>query len=99
MVTEEGLGSKLRDQVFNSNEVNFFGDRAKTYSEKTAEIIDAEIEALNKEANARAEAVLLANRKSLDELAKALLENETLERDEVEKILKGTTLPESAKLH
>ena len=99
MITREGLGDKYRDQVFNSDEVNFFGDRARTYSEKTAEGIDAEIEALNKEAGARAEAILKANRKGLDALAEALLEKETLEGDEVAKILKGTTLPEAAKLH
>ena len=99
MVTEEGMGAKLRDQVFNTNEVNFFGDRAKIYSEKTSEIIDAEIETLSKEAGHRAEAVLKANKKSLDALAAALLEKETLEEAEVAKILKDTTLPESAKLH
>ena len=99
MVTEEGMGNRLRDQVFNTEEVNFFGDRAKIYSEKTSEIIDAEIEALGKEAGQRAEAVLKANRRYLDELAKALLEKETLEEEEVSKILNGTTLPEIAKLH
>ena len=99
MVTQEGMGKRLRDQVFNSDEVNFFGDRAKMYSEKTSELIDAEIEALNKEADARAEAVLNANRKALDELAEALLEKETLEEDEVAKILKDTKLPAAAKLH
>lgn len=99
MVAEEGMGTKLRDQVFNTNEVNFFGDRAKIYSEKTSEVIDAEIEALNKEAGARAEAVLKANKKYLDALAKALLDKETLEEDEVKEILKGTTLPTAAKLH
>ena len=99
MVSEEGMGSKLRDQVFNTDEVNFFGDRAKIYSEKTSEIIDAEIEALTKEANTRAEAVLKANRKYLDALAKALLEKETLEEKEVAAILKGTSMPTAAKLH
>lgn len=99
MVTQEGMGNKLRDQVFNTNEVNFFGDLAKTYSEKTAELIDAEIEALSKEADARAEAVLKANKKYLDTLAAALLEKETLEEKEVAAILKGTSLPAAAKLH
>ena len=99
MVAQEGMGAKLRDQVFNTDEVNFFGDRAKIYSEKTSELIDEEIEALNKEASQRAEIVLKANRRYLDELATALLEKETLEEDEVSKILKGTTLPENAKLH
>ena len=99
MVAEEGMGKKLRDQVFNTNEVNFFGDRAKTYSEKTSEVIDSEIEALTKEANVRAEAVLKANKKHLDALAEALLEKETLEENEVAAILKGTSMPPAAKLH
>ena len=99
MVAEEGMGAKLRDQVFNTEEVNFFGDRAKIYSEKTSEIIDSEIEALSKEAGARAEAVLKANKKYLDALATALLEKESLEGPEVTDILKGTTLPPAAKLH
>ena len=99
MVAEEGMGKKLRDQVFNTNEVNFFGDRAKTYSEKTSEVIDSEIEALTKEANVRAEAVLKANKKHLDALAEALLEKETLEENEVAAILKGASMPPAAKLH
>ena len=99
MVSEEGLGNKLRDQVFNSDEVNFFGDRARTYSEKTSEQIDAEILELNREARARAEAILKANKKALDVLAAALLEKETLEADEVTELLKDTKLPAEAKLH
>ena len=99
MVSEEGMGAKLRDQVFNTEEVNFFGDRAKIYSEKTSEVIDSEIEALSKEAGMRAEAVLKANKKYLDALAAALLEKESLEGPEVEEILKGTSLPAAAKLH
>jgi cell division protease FtsH len=99
MVSEEGLGNKLRDQVFNSDEVNFFGDRARTYSEKTSEQIDAEILELNREARSRAEAVLKANSKLLDTLAEALLEKETLEADEVDALLKDAKLPAEAKLH
>ena len=99
MVTEEGMGDRLRNQVFNTSEVNFFGDRAKIYSEKTAELIDSEIENLTKEAAVRAESVLKANKKQLDALAEALLEKETLEEKEVATILKETVLPEAAKLH
>lgn len=99
MISEEGMGQKLRNQVFNTEEVNFFGDRAKSYSEKTAEVIDAEIAALGSEASTRAEAVLRANKKCLVALAKALLEKETLEEDEVNVILKDAVLPASVKLH
>ena len=99
MVTEEGMGARTRNQVFNTSEVNFFGDRAKAYSEKTAELIDSEIETLTKEATRRAELVLKANHKHLDALAAALLEKETLEEKEVRDLLKGATLPITAKLY
>lgn len=99
MISEEGMGVKLRDQVFNSQEVNFFGDRAKSYSEKTAEVIDAEVEALSHEAIRRADLVIRTNKKYLDALAAALLEKETIEEAEVKTILKGATLPAEAKLH
>jgi cell division protease FtsH len=99
MITEEGMGDKLRNQVFNTSEVNFFGDRAKAYSEKTAELIDGEIELLTKEATKRAELVLKANKKHLDQLAEALLEKETIEDKEVKEILKDAALPPAVKLY
>ena len=51
------------------------------------------------EAAKRAEEVLKANRTLLDQLAEALLKNETLEEKELAPILKGAKLPTSAKLH
>ena len=99
MITQEGMGNKLRNQVFNTSEVNFFGDKAKNYSEKTAEIIDGEIEELINEAAKRAEIVLKENKKLLDKLANELLEKETLEEKEVASILKESKMPEAAKLH
>ena len=77
-----------------------FGDKAKSYSEKTAEIIDQEVEQLTKEATSRAEAILLkANKKYLDALAEALIEKETLEEKDVDAVLKGATMPSAVKLH
>lgn len=99
MVAKEGMGEKLRDQVFNSDEVNFFGDRAKAYSEATAEKIDAEIRELTDEAVSRATAVLRANRKYLEVLKDALLEKETLEEAEIKTLIQHATLPAAAKLH
>lgn len=43
--------------------------------------------------------MLKANKKLLDDLAKALLEQETLEESEVDEILKDAVLPKEAKLH
>ena len=102
MVIEQGMGSKLRDQVFHEDNGGMVFDKItheRPYSDKTAEQIDQEVEKLIKEAATRAEAVIAKNRAKLDELAKALLKDETLEEDAVDKILAGSTLPAEAKLH
>lgn len=100
MVIDEGMGTKLRNLVFPSEESGYYTiSTGKPYSEKTAELIDEEVKKMTEEAAARAEAVLKANKDALDRLAKALLEKETLEEAEIAPLLKGTTLPPAAKLH
>ncbi len=100
MVVEEGMGKNMRNMVFPSESTGYYTiTTGKPYSEKTAEQIDAEIKLLSDEAAKRAEEVLKANRKVLDELAAALLKNETLEEAELEPILKSAKLPTVAKLH
>ena len=71
----------------------------RPYSDDTAKEIDREVADLMKEASKRAELVITHNRASLDKLAKALLEEETLEEEQVVKILKDAVLPEEAKLY
>lgn len=102
MVNEFGMGVELRDQVFHEEEGGMFFDkmtRERPYSEKTAEKIDAEVAALIKEAVKRAEIILKANKKPLEDLTKALLEKETIDEDEVNEILKDAKLPKEAKLY
>jgi len=102
MVIEQGMGSKLRDQVFHEDNGGMMFDRMtheRPYSDDTAKEIDKEVAELIKESARRAEAVITHNRVSLDKLAKALLEEETLEEDRVVEILKDATLPEEAKLY
>ena len=100
MIVEEGMGGKTRNLVFPEGETGYYTIQAgKPYSEKTAELIDEEIKILSEEAANRAEAVLKANKKVLDDLAAALLEHETLEEKELAPILKPATLPAIAKLH
>lgn len=100
MITEEGMGDKLRNLVFPSEDMGYYTiSTGKPYSEKTAELIDEEVKKLTEEAAKRAEDVLKANSKILEKLAKELLEKETLEEKELAEVLKGTTLPDSAKLH
>lgn len=102
MIIEQGMGSKLRDQVFHEDNGGMVFDKItheRPYSDATAEEIDREVEALIKEAAKRAETVLKANRPVLDALKDALLEHETLEEDEAGKIMEAAKLPTEAKLH
>jgi cell division protease FtsH len=61
------------------------GDRE--YSEKVSAEIDAEVKRIITEAYARAKKILAEHKKALNAIAKKLVEVETLERDEFEKIL------------
>ena len=102
MIIEQGMGTKLRDQVFHEDEGGLMMDRItreKPYSEKTAEEIDREVNELIEEAANRARAVISGNRKFLDEIKDALLKDETLDSEKVAEIFKGAKLPDSAKLY
>jgi cell division protease FtsH len=102
MIIEQGMGSKLRDQVFHEDSGGMVFDKItheRPYSDDTAKEIDREVEQLIKEAAKRAEAVINGNRDSLDKLAKALLVDETLEEEAVLKVLKNTKLPKEAMLY
>lgn len=101
MVTEQGMAEGLRDQVFHEDGSNIIFDKMTTtnsYSEVTAQKIDAEVAKIMKEAADRAYKVLVANKKLLETLAKTLLEKETLEAEEVAEILKDAKLPAEVKL-
>jgi cell division protease FtsH len=101
MVINQGMGEKLRDQVFHVESGMMF-DRMtheKQYSEDTAKIIDDEVEALISEAANRAREVIKANKKYLEDLKDALLEKETIEAEEVINIFEGSHLPRAAALY
>ena len=100
MIIEEGMGSQTRNLVFPDQTTGYYTiTTSKPYSEKTAELIDQEVKLLSDEAAKRAEAVLKANLPTLNRLAEALLEHETLEEDELAPLLKDAKLPAAAKLH
>jgi cell division protease FtsH len=102
MVIEQGMGTKLRDQVFHEDNGGMMFDRMtheRPYSDDTAKEIDREVAQLIKEAAGRAETVLKANMKSLKKLADALLIEETLEEEGVVKLLKDAILPKEAMLY
>jgi cell division protease FtsH len=102
MIIEQGMGTKLRDQVFHEDEGGLMMDRIareKPYSEKTAEEIDREVNELIAEAATRAREVITANRKFLDRIKDELLEKETLDDKQVREIFTGAKLPDAAKLY
>ncbi|MFZ2125851.1 MAG: ATP-dependent zinc metalloprotease FtsH [Candidatus Saccharimonadales bacterium] len=102
MVVEQGMGTKLRNQVFHEDNGGMMFDRMtheRPYSDETATEIDKEVATLINEASKRAELVIVKNRVSLNKLAKALLEEETIEEAKVVEILKDAVLPKEAKLY
>jgi cell division protease FtsH len=101
MVINQGMGKKLRDQVFKHDD-GMMLDRLvheREYSDETAKVIDDEVENLITEAANRARTVIKANLKYLEKLKDLLLEKETVEAAEVTEVLKGAKMPSSAALY
>jgi cell division protease FtsH len=101
MVVNQGMGKKLRDQVFHVDE-GMMLDRLvheRQYSDDTAKVIDEEVESLITEAAKRAKTVLKSNMAKLESLKGALLEQESIEAKDVLKILDGSHMPKEAALY
>jgi cell division protease FtsH len=101
MVINQGMGKKLRDQVFHVDE-GMMLDRLvheREYSDETAKVIDDDVESLITEAANRARIVIKANKDKLVDLKDRLLEKETIEADEVKKLFEGTVMPKAAELY
>ncbi|CAN5627360.1 ATP-dependent zinc metalloprotease FtsH [soil metagenome] len=101
MVINQGMGKKLRDQVFHVEEGTMM-DRMvheRQYSDETAKIIDDEVEALVTEAADRARKVINENKDKLEVLKDELIDKETIDAPEVIKILVGSKMPKSAALY
>lgn len=91
MVIRYGMSDKLGPRQYGENEELIFLAQEihdkKNYSEKTAELIDAEISRVLDEALKTAEETITTHRKQMDDLVKVLLEKETVEQDEFKKIM------------
>lgn len=101
MVINQGMGKKLRNQVFHVEDGMMLDKlvHEREYSDETAKIIDEEVEHLVTEAAHRAREVIKANKHKLEELKDALVKHETIEADDVHKILEGSKMPSSAALY
>jgi len=98
MVTQLGMSEKLGPIAYEeANEQVFLGrdfSRRQTHSEQTLQTIDAEVARIVDEQLTRARDILKANTQYVEIMAAALMERESLERAEVELIMKGEPLPE-----
>ena len=93
MVCEWGMSKELGPLTYGKKEEQIFLGRQiaqhQDYSEETAVRIDQEVKKLILEGYSKAEEILKANREPLVRLAEALLEYETLDRREIEAVVKG----------
>ncbi len=97
MVCEWGMSEKMGPLAFGKKEEQIFLGREiaqhQDYSEQTAIEIDAEVKLLVVNAYARAKDLLSKNRDKLQNLAEALLEYETLDGEQIERVIHGEKLP------
>lgn len=96
-ITTAGLSKKVGLAAI--NQVGTFGMRGalENASEKTAEIVDAEIKAWLDAAHADATKILSKNKKTVEKLANKLLEHETLTGEEIREIVYGKKTKEVKK--
>ncbi len=101
MVCEWGMSESMGPLTFGRREEQIFLGkefaRHIDYSEDTAKHIDSEIRRIVTDSYNRAKKVIEDNRDSVERLAKALLERETLEAREIEAVIEGRELPEPRK--
>ncbi len=100
MVTQWGMSEVLgpitfeerHDQIFLGREYG----RQHLVSERTLRLIDDEISRIVTEQLERARHLMEEHREQVDRLAQALLDRETLSREEIEMVLEGKPLPRLA---
>jgi cell division protease FtsH len=95
MVCEWGMSNlgplaygKKEGEVFLGREMN----AVKTFSEETSRAIDAEVHRIIFEQYARAKEVLVQHRATLDKIADALIEYETLDAADIDVIMSGASI-------
>ena len=93
MVTEWGMSEKLGLMTYGSNsQTVFLGKDMEThnaYSDETAKLIDDEMKGIIEAAHTRATKLLSENRAILDNMARVLIERETIYGEEVDMLMEG----------
>lgn len=98
MVTQFGMSEKLGPVSYRAGEEHVFLGKeiieSRDFSEGTARIIDEEVQRILSEAEKRAYTLLENNREDLDRLANALLQQEELDREAVNQLLRKSPVQE-----
>jgi cell division protease FtsH len=96
MVTQFGMSDLVGPVAVGDREAEIFLGREvvqrREISESTAEVVDREVRRILSEAFERARGILSAHRDDLDRLTAALLERETLDREDVDILMSGRPL-------
>ncbi|MCY3611790.1 MAG: ATP-dependent zinc metalloprotease FtsH [Gemmatimonadetes bacterium] len=96
MVTRFGMSDRIGLMAVGDSDQEVFLGRElvqrREVSDHTAQQVDEEVKRLLDAAHARAREVIEANRALLDDLAEALLERETLDGDEIQRLVDGKEL-------
>lgn len=97
MVTQFGMSEKIGAMAIGDREQEVFLGREfgqrREVSERTAETVDDEVKRLLDEAYARAVAILTEHRPLLERIAQALLERETIDREDLDLLVQDRPLP------
>ena len=97
MVTEWGMSDRIGPICYGSDGPVFIGrdfEERNNYSEETAGIIDEEVKAIVSRQYARAKKLLSENRPILDNMARVLVERETIYTAEVDLLMQGKSYQE-----
>jgi len=89
MICKYGMSEKFGFQAFMEPSRLTGNELPPAFSEATAQEIDAEVNRLVREAYDEAKKLLMENREKLELLAKTLLEKETMDGRDVEKLVKS----------
>ena len=92
LVKEYGMSSLGPISFGEKEEMVFLGkeiSEQRNYSEKIAERIDEEVDMVIKEAQKKAEVILIKHKDLLEKVAQRLIEKEIIEREEYERIIKS----------
>jgi cell division protease FtsH len=96
MVTQFGMSEVIGPLAVGDKEQEIFLGREfaqrREISERTAQMVDAEVKRLVDEAYARATQIISENRELLDRIAVALLDRETIDREDLDRLVKNLPL-------